>query len=160
MTRNRKANNALTSPVHGLIILPTVILYSRVLSRLALALDKRPDLLSSYITQASTDNHSTTSSTKSLLSSRETLPEKAANTIRQAFVTCLNDRSGTSPTGYITNPQTSLQIPEAKKVGIYKLANLCLKILFHCGKFYNAEQIITNIYNQSPPLNIYPRGET
>ena len=121
--------------------MPTVIAYSRVLARLAIGLDKRPELIA-HLTKQSSDDSGV----------RETLPERAANILRQAFVTCLNDRTGTA-SGVRDGK------PDGKKVGIYTIANLCLKILFQCRKTRNAEQIFSNIYNQSPPLSIYPRPE-
>ncbi|KAK5140769.1 hypothetical protein LTR04_002855, partial [Oleoguttula sp. CCFEE 6159] len=134
--------NLLSELLHlGIVILPTVISYSRTLSRLAIGLDKQPGLIA-HLTQQSTDEGG----------ARETLPERAANILRQAFVTCLNDRSG-APSG-ISNGK-----PDGKRSGIYTIANLCLKILFQCRKTRNAEQIFANIYNQSPPLSIYSRAE-
>lgn len=109
-----------------------------MLSRLAIGLDKQPQLIS-HLAKQSTDEGG----------GRETLPERAANIVRQAFVTCLNDRTASARDGK----------PEGKKIGIYKMANLCLKILFQCGKPRNAEQIFVNIDNQSPPLANYPRSE-
>lgn len=69
-------------------------------------------------------------------------------------MTCLNDRSGNSPTGLDTFGK-----PEGKKRGIYTIANLCLKILFSCHKTRGCAQIFENIYNQSPPLSAYPKSE-
>jgi len=125
----------------GILVLPTVVTYSQVLSRLAIGLDKQPELIAHLATQSSDEG-----------GGKETLPERAANIIRQAFVTCLNDRTG-SQSG-VRNGR-----PEGKKVGIYRIANLCLKVLFQCRKTRNAEQIFVNIYNQSPPLSVYPRAE-
>ncbi|KAF2807743.1 uncharacterized protein BDZ99DRAFT_522363 [Mytilinidion resinicola] len=138
----QKANSALTSPSKGLIILPTVIAYARVFARLAIGLDKNPELIAHLVVQSNSEEDGR----------RETLPERAANILRTAFVTCLNDRG--SGSGGVKDGK-----PDGKKVGIYKIANLCLKILFQCDKKMNAEQIFTNIYNQSPPLSIYPASE-
>ena len=78
----------------------------------------------------------------------ETLPERATNLIRRAFVTCLSDK---------TDPaNSSLTL---LKAGVLKLANICLKILFAIKKTENGEQIFTNVYNQAPPLSLYPRAE-
>jgi len=120
------------------LVLPAVISFSRVLSRLAIGLDKQPELIA-HLTKGSSDEGG----------AKETLPERAANIVRGAFVTCLNDRYSGVKDGK----------PEGKKLGIYKAANICLKILFQCRKTRNAEQIFTNIDNQSPPLAIYPRSE-
>jgi hypothetical protein len=134
----RKCNSALVHPTLGVLILPTVISFSRMLSRLAIGLDKQPELIA-HLARGATDDGGVS----------ETLPERAANIVRQAFVTCLNDRSSGVKDGK----------PEGKKIGIYKAANLVLKILFQCRKNRNAEQIFVNIDNQSPPLAIYPRAE-
>ena len=135
----------MTNPVWGALILPTVVQYSRVLSRLAIGLDKQPHLIA-HLTPGSAGGDDG--------GPRETLPERAANILRQAFVTCLNDRSGSSPTGL-----DKFGKPEGKKRGIYTIANLCLKILFACRKTRGCAQIFENIYNQSPPLNAYPKSE-
>jgi hypothetical protein len=135
----QKCNSALVHHSLGMIILPTVVAYSKVLTRLAIGLEKRPDLM---IGTAKVDESG----------ERITLPERAANMMRNAFVTCLNDRSGG-----LSGVQDGR--PAGKKVGIYKIANLCLKILFQCGKSHNAQTIFNNIHKQSPPLSIYPRSE-
>lgn len=109
-----------------------------MLSRLAIGLDKQPQLIT-HLAKGSSDEGG----------AKETLPERAANIVRGAFVTCLNDRYSGVKDGK----------PEGKKLGIYKTANICLKILFQCRKTRNAEQIFTNIDNQSPPLAIYPKSE-
>jgi hypothetical protein len=134
----RKCNSALVHPTLGVLILPTLITFSKMLSRLAIGLDKKPELIA-HLVKGSSDEGG----------AKETLPERAANIVRQAFVTCLNDRSSGVKDGK----------PEGKKEGIYKTANLCLKILFQCRKTRNAEQIFVNIDNQSPPLAVYPRAE-
>jgi hypothetical protein len=113
-----------------------------VFARLAIGLDKNPKLIAHLIVRSSEED-----------GRRETLPERAANVLRTAFVTCLNDRTGTA-SGVNKDGK-----PDGKKIGIYKIANLCLKILFQCDKKMNAEQIFTNIHNQSPPLSIYPASE-
>ena len=94
-----------------------------MLARLAIGLDKRPELIA-HLTKQSTDEGGGV----------ETLPERAANIIRQAFVTCLNDRTS-APSG-IKDGQ-----PDGKKIGVYRIANICLKILFSCRKTRNAEQV-------------------
>jgi len=109
----RKCNSALAHPTNGVIILPTVISYARMFARLAIGLDKRPELIAHLVRKASFEDDG----------ARETLPERAANILRQAFVTCLNDRTPTAS-------GTRGGKPDGKKSGIYKIANLCLKILF------------------------------
>lgn len=126
----RQANSALTHPIKGVLVLPTIVNYARVFSRVALGLDKHPELIQHLLT--SNDE-----------GSRESLSEKAANVVRVAFTQCLNDRVG----------------PQAKKLGIYKMANICLKILFQADKPESCETIFRNITNSSPPLYTYPKPE-
>lgn len=98
-----------------------------MLAKLAIGLEKRPDLVAQL---------STPTTAAAILDETgggggggsETLPERAANIIRQAFVTCLNDRSG--PIGATGVMGTVSGRLEGKKSGIYTIANLCLKILF------------------------------
>lgn len=116
-----------------------------MLSRLAIGLDKQPHLIAHLIPRTADTADGGT---------RETLPERAANILRNAFVTCLNDRSGTNATGLDAQGR-----PAGKKRGIYTIANQCLKILFQCGKIRGAAQIFENIYNQSPPLSAFPKSE-
>ncbi|KAJ4366532.1 hypothetical protein N0V95_000198 [Ascochyta clinopodiicola] len=125
-----QANSALTHPIKGVLILPTIVNYARVFSRVALGLDKHPELIQHLLT--SNDE-----------GSRESLSEKAANVVRVAFTQCLNDRVGT----------------QDKKLGIYKMANICLKILFQADKPESCETIFKNITNSSPPLHLYPKPE-
>ncbi|EGD97734.1 hypothetical protein TESG_05135 [Trichophyton tonsurans CBS 112818] len=79
-----------------------------------------------------------------------TLVEKSTNIVREAFIKCLTDRSGTS--GIHAKP-------EGKRAGIYLMANLCLKLLFKCGKLRNAEQMFASINSQSPPLEYFPASQ-
>ena len=142
----QRANSALTHASLGYMMLPIVVTNAKLVCRLAIGLDKRPDLIAHLrSTQPGGGGGDEGGQT-------ETLPERAANIIRVAFTTCLNDRTG---------PLTGLKDgkPDGKKRGIYMLANLCLKILFQCRKTRNAGQIFENIYNQSPPLNAYPKRE-
>lgn len=126
----RQANSALTHPIKGVLILPTIVNYARVFSRVALGLDKHPELIQ-HLLMSSDEG------------SRESLSEKAANVVRVAFTQCLNDRVGT----------------QDKKLGIYKMANICLKILFQADKPESCETIFKNITNSSPPLHLYPKPE-
>jgi tetratricopeptide (TPR) repeat protein len=137
----QKANSALQHPTKGLVILPTVIGYAKVFSRVAIGLEKRPELIQHLITRNISED-----------GRRESLPEKAANILRSAFITCLNDRTA-DPSGIVNGK------PDRKKIGIYKMANICLKILFQCEKLDNCEMIFNNIQNSSPPLRYYPASE-
>ena len=103
-------------------MLPAVIAYSGKLARLAIGLDRRPELIAHLTRKTAYEG------------AGETLPERAANLLRQAFVTCLNDRSSGVKDGRA----------EGKKAGIYKIANLCLKILFQVGSLLHS--LVCNNY--------------
>ena len=129
----------------GVIVLPTVVSLSRTLARLAIGLDKRPELIEHLIRRESV--------VESEATERVTLVESSANVIREAFKKCLSERSG-PPSGIDSNGK-----PEGKRIGIYLMANLCLKLFFHCRKLRSAEQIFGNIYQQSPPLGLFPAAQ-
>ena len=130
----------------GLMILPTVISLSQTLARLAIGLDKRPDL-----TEHLNRRESTVGAEEAV--ERVTLVESSANVIREAFKKCLSERSG-NLSGIDSNGK-----PEGRRIGIYLTANLCLKLFFHCRKLRSAEQIFGNIYQQSPPLALFPASQ-
>ena len=135
---------ALSSSI-GVMVLPTVVSLSRTLARLAIGLDKRPDLIEHLIKRESVMESEATE--------RVTLVESSANVIREAFKKCLSERSG-PPSGIDSNGK-----PEGRRIGIYVMANLCLKLFFHCRKLRSAEQIFGNIYQQSPPLGLFPAAQ-
>lgn len=130
----------------GLMILPTIISLSQTLARLAIGLDKRPDL-----TEHLNRRESTVGGEEAV--ERITLVESSANVIREAFKKCLSERSG-NISGINDNGK-----PEGRRIGIYLTANLCLKLFFHCRKLRSAEQIFGNIYQQSPPLGLFPASQ-
>ena len=130
----------------GVIILPTVVSLSRTLARLAIGLDKRPDL-----TEHLTRRQSTVEGEEAV--ERVTLVESSANVIREAFKKCLSERGGNA-SGLNNSGK-----PDGRRVGIYVTANLCLKLFFHCKKLRSAEQIFGNIYQQSPPLGRFPASQ-
>jgi hypothetical protein len=83
------------------LMLPTIMYYAKVFARVAIGLEKRPDLTMHLITtDVDEDGQS------------ESLPERAANIVRQAFIICLNDRN-TVPGGIKDGK------PDGKKVGKY-----------------------------------------
>lgn len=127
-------------------MLPTVISLSQTLARLAIGLDKRPDL-----TEHLTRRESTLGGDEAV--ERVTLVESSANVIREAFKKCLSERSGNA-SGIDNNGK-----PGGRRIGIYLTANLCLKLFFHCRKLRSAEQIFGNIYQQSPPLALFPASQ-
>ncbi|KAG8528170.1 uncharacterized protein KY384_007087 [Bacidia gigantensis] len=129
----------------GVTVLPTVISLSRMLARLAIGLDKRPDLIADLTRRESVGGEEAVE--------RVTLVEGSANVIREAFKKCLSERSG-GPSGTDASGK-----PEGRRIGIYLTANLCLKLFFHCKKLRSAEQIFGNIYQQSPPLALFPASQ-
>jgi hypothetical protein len=98
----------------GVIVLPTVLYLSKVLAKLAMGLDRRPELIAHLLRQEGVSNQEESFE-------KVTLVERSANVVREAFIKCLTDRSGT--------PGIHGK-PEGKRVGIYLMANLCLKLLF------------------------------
>jgi hypothetical protein len=122
-------------------MLPTIMYYSKIFAKVAIGLDKQPELIQHLLEDSINEE-----------GQRESLPEKAANVVRQAFITCLNDRN-TGPGGVKDGK------PDGKKIGIYKMANICLHILLRAEKTETCETIFNNIMNSSPPLHIYPRSD-
>ena len=137
----QKVNTALQHPTKGILVLPTLIAYANVFARVAVGLDRRPELVEHLVAATVTEE-----------GGRESLAEKAANVIRQAFVTCLNDKN-TVPGGIKGGR------PDGKKIGVYKTANVCLKILFQTNKLDNCPMIFKNITASSPPLHFYPAAD-
>ncbi|KAI9642171.1 hypothetical protein NHQ30_008973 [Ciborinia camelliae] len=105
---------ALSNPTYGIVILPTAIQLSTALAKLAMTLDKRPDLTRRLRRVADVDAGET----------RKTLVEGTAETIQRAFTVCLTERT-TNRNGVGADGK-----PEGKKVGIYSFANLALKLFF------------------------------
>ncbi|KAM5483695.1 hypothetical protein MaudMau93_006202 [Microsporum audouinii] len=128
----------------GVVILPTVFYLSKVLSKLAIGLDRQPELIAHLLRREGAE------SGQGETGEKVTLVEKSTNIVREAFIKCLTDRGGTS--GIHAKP-------EGKRAGIYLMANLCLKLLFKCGKLRNAEQMFASINSQSPPLEYFPASQ-
>lgn len=137
-----KGNTALQHPTKGILVLPTLIGYAQIFARLAIALDRQPELAQVALAHSNNDKSD----------KAESLAEKAANVVRQGFLTCLSDRN-TVPGGIKEGR------PDGKKIGVYKMANVCLKILFQSNKLDNCSMIFKNIDAASPPLHFYPAGD-
>jgi nuclear mRNA export protein PCID2/THP1 len=105
---------AFSNGPHGIIVLPATIQLSSTLARLAMMLDKRPDLTSRLLKIADVDQGET----------RKTLVEGTAESIQRAFTMCLTDRTA-NRNGIGRDGK-----PEGKKVGIYSFANMVLRLLF------------------------------
>jgi hypothetical protein len=126
---------------YGIIVLPTTIQLSSALAKLAMTLDKRPDLTRKL--RLHTEGGET----------RKTLVEGTAESIQRAFTMCLTERSANR------NGVGKDGKPEGKKIGIYSFSNLVLKLLFQCRKTRLANQLFTNITQHSPPLALYPASQ-
>lgn len=122
-----------------------VISLSRTLARLAIGIDRNPDLIAQTRRESNVGSEGT--------AERITLVESSANVIREAFKKCLSERSGPA-SGIDSNGK-----PEGRRFGIYIMGNLCLKLFFRCRKLRSAEQIFGNIYQQSPPLALFPASQ-
>jgi hypothetical protein len=112
----------------GAILLPTCLAQSAALAKLAVSLDKRPELTASLVRR-----HSVRTSIDDSSGSLKTLVEDTAELLQRAFTTCLADRSGTGASGR----------PEGKRAGIYSFANLVLKLLFQVSR-----EIISSFFIQ------------
>jgi nuclear mRNA export protein PCID2/THP1 len=132
----QSCNTAFGHPTHGGLLIAIILYYSRVLARLAIGLDKHPELTF------------TTDSAAAAAEEGEgtTLPERAANTIRDALISCIRDRSPG---------------PEGKWRATIKLANICLKILFQSGRVERSTQIFQNLntFTQSHPLSQFSKAD-
>jgi hypothetical protein len=105
---------ALSNPSYGIVVLPTVIQLSGNLAKLGMMLDSRPDLLRKLRKNTDADQGE----------GGKTLVEGTAESIQRAFTVCLTERSS-SRNGIGRDGK-----PEGKKIGIYSLANMVLKLLF------------------------------
>lgn len=152
---------ALSNASYGIIVLPTTVQLSIALAKLAMTLDKRPDLTRRLRKLSNVDQGG---------ESRKSLVEGTAESIQRAFTMCLTERSSTR-SGIGRDGK-----PEGKKIGIYLFANLVLKLLFQvcsmsldpgatmsdaiqCRKTRLANQLFTNISQHSPPLSLYPASQ-
>jgi nuclear mRNA export protein PCID2/THP1 len=129
----------------GVVLFPSVVYLSKVWAKIAIGLDKRPELVTQLINEHFITGHAETAQ-------KFTFVEDAANTLREVFIKCLGDKSGSG--GLSRNAA-----PQGKRVGIYKTGNLCLKLLFQCRKLSSATTMFVSIDAQSPPLSYYPSSQ-
>lgn len=114
---NSACITALSNSQYGIIVLPATIQLCDALAKLAMMLDKRPDLTRRLRKIANVDQGET----------RKSLVEGTAESIQRAFTMCLTERS-TNRNGIKDGK------PEGKKVGIYSFANQVLKLLFQVSQ--------------------------
>ncbi|ETI25477.1 hypothetical protein G647_02250 [Cladophialophora carrionii CBS 160.54] len=134
---------ALGDSTYGIIMLPIVLSFSRVLAAVATNLDRNPSLIrdSSLIQAQDTEGGS----------GKVSFVEDAANVLREAFIKCLSGSAGVQ--------RTSRPTPDDRRVGIYLTANSALKLFMRSRKLRNAQQIFNSIEAQSPPLSFYPAAQ-
>jgi hypothetical protein len=121
---------ALSNPTYGIVVLPTVIQLSGNLAKLGVMLDSRPDLLRKLRKNTDADQ----------ADGGKSLVEGTAECIQRAFTVCLTERSS-SRNGVGHDGK-----PEGKKIGIYSLANLVLKLLFQvCSELFIHVLKLTNM---------------
>ena len=127
-----------------MIILPTVLYLSKVLAKIALLLDKNPELVADILKDQKAGDPEGAAE-------KVTFVETTSNVLREAFIKCITDKSGGGGGRRAT--------PENKRTGIYMTANSCLKLLFQCRKSRNAQQMFASIDAQSPLLSHYPAAQ-
>ncbi|KAJ9610757.1 hypothetical protein H2200_005534 [Cladophialophora chaetospira] len=134
---------ALGDTTYGVIMLPIVLSFSRVLAAIATNLDRNPSLIrdSSLLQAQDTEG----------AGGRVSFVEDAANVLREAFIKCLVGGAGVQ--------RTSKPGPDDKRIGIYSTANSALKLFMRSRKLRNAQQIFNSIDAQSPPLSYYPAAQ-
>ena len=139
---------ALGDTNYGIIILPTVLYLTRGLAKVAMLLDRNPELAVDLTLGRDAGQVESTFE-------KVTFVESAANLLREAFIKCLADKSGS---GSLAGPP-GRSTPENKRAGIYMTANSCLKLLSQCQKLRNAQQMFVSIDAQSPLLSHYPAAQ-
>jgi hypothetical protein len=103
----------------GVVLLPTTKLLSVALSKLAITLDKRPDLTAHLFQRQAFMAGDDETAVK------QTIVESTAELLQRAFTICLIDRS-----------KSATERLAGKKTGIYTIANLVLKLLFQVDPRY------------------------
>jgi hypothetical protein len=114
---------AFSHATFGIIILPATLQICDALTRLASALDKRPDLTNQLRSISNADQGE----------GRKSLVEATAEAIQRAFTICLTERTS-SQSGVLDGK------PEGKKSGIYSFANLVLRLLFQVRSLDSLER--------------------
>ncbi|KAI9804701.1 MAG: hypothetical protein M1833_006776 [Piccolia ochrophora] len=138
---------AMSNPSMGIVVLPTCLQLSGTLAKLAVNLERKPELTAHLLRRKSMANVDDDPDSK------KTLVENTAELLQRGFTICLTERTS-NPSGLLPGGR-----PEGKKVGIYSFANLVLKLLFQCRKPRLASQLFTNITQQSPPLAAFPAAQ-
>ncbi|CAK7565673.1 MAG: hypothetical protein SEPTF4163_003596 [Sporothrix epigloea] len=139
---------AFTHPA-GPMMLETSVAISESLAKLAMVLHRRPDLMHRVQPGGiGSGGGSTVATSGAGDEERKSLVESTADAIQKVCTACITDRSS-----------ARFARPEGRRVAVYRLANLVLKLLFAGDKARWAAQMFTNITNTGPPLAFYPAAE-
>lgn len=126
-------------------MLETSVAICEAIAKLAMVMHHRPDLARGV--QASVAGGGTAAAAGGD-EERKSLVESAADAIQKVCTACVTDRSS-----------ARFARPEGRRVAVYRLANLVLKLLFAGDKARWAAQMFTNITNTGPPLAFYPAAQ-
>ncbi|CAK7197592.1 hypothetical protein SEUCBS139899_000240 [Sporothrix eucalyptigena] len=137
---------AFTHPA-GPMMLETSVAISESLTKLAMVLHRRPDLMH-RVQPAVAGGSAAAAAASGGDEERKSLVESTADAIQKVCTACVTDRSS-----------ARFARPEGRRVAVYRLANLVLKLLFAGDKARWAAQMFTNITNTGPPLAFYPAAQ-
>ncbi len=140
----RACTTAFSHPTYGTIMLETSVAVSEALVQLAMALHQRPDLMLHVRAAGSAVGAGDAGGDEE----RKSVVESTADAIQKLCTTCLTDRTS-----------ARFARPEGRRVAVYRLANLVLKLLFAGDKARWAAQMFTNITATGPPLAFYPAAQ-
>ena len=128
------------------MMLETSVAISECLAKLAMVLHRRPDLM--HRVQPAGAGSGGSAAAAAGDEERKSLVESTADAIQKVCTACVTDRSS-----------ARFARPEGRRVAVYRLANLVLKLLFAGDKARWAAQMFTNITNTGPLLAFYPAAQ-
>ncbi|KAL1899773.1 hypothetical protein Sste5346_002639 [Sporothrix stenoceras] len=135
---------AFTHP-SGPVMLETSVAICEAIAKLAMVMHHRPELKHGIQTSAAGGGAAAAAGGDE---ERKSLVESTADAIQKVCTACVTDRSS-----------ARFARPEGRRVAVYRLANLVLKLLFAGDKARWAAQMFTNITNTGPPLAFYPAAQ-
>ncbi|KIH94224.1 cop9 signalosome complex subunit 12 [Sporothrix brasiliensis 5110] len=140
---------AFTHP-SGPVMLETSVAICEALAKLAMVMHHRPDLTRRMQPSAAAGGAGGggTAAGGGGDEERKSLVESTADAIQKVCTACVTDRGS-----------ARFARPEGRRVAVYRLANLVLKLLFAGDKARWAAQMFTNITNTGPPLAFYPAAQ-
>lgn len=120
---------------------------------MVVALDIQPHLSARISNKSLIGKRAVADGIESTAPERLTVIGSAAIIIKEALNTCLSKTSKESSVIDSSNQ------PEAPRVVIYVLANLCLKLHFHEKKLRDCDSVFDDIDEQGPPLALFPASQ-